>query len=108
MSPLAAGSRRGHGAAYAGLSRGGIDADMAGDVFAAHRPTGWRGDFAVDVTTWARCDAACSPGRGFYYHPSRHSAGQPIVAGWGYPLPGGMGVPRGSWSGPGGGGRRDP
>jgi hypothetical protein len=33
---------------------------------------------------WARCDAECSPGRGFYYHPARHSAGQPIVAGWCY------------------------
>jgi hypothetical protein len=30
---------------------------------------------------WDRCDAECSPERGFYYHPSRHSAGQPIVAG---------------------------
>jgi hypothetical protein len=26
----------------------------------------------------------CSPERGYYYHPSRHSAGQPIVAGWAY------------------------
>jgi hypothetical protein len=81
---LAAGCRRGHGSAYAALSHGGIDADMLGDVLAAHRPTGWRADFAVDVTTWARCDAECSPGRGFYYHPARHSAGQPIVAGWCY------------------------
>jgi hypothetical protein len=22
--------------------------------------------------------------QGYYYHPSRHSAGQPIVAGWSY------------------------
>jgi hypothetical protein len=29
----------------------------------------------VDVTTWPRCDAECSPERGYYYHPSRHSAG---------------------------------
>jgi hypothetical protein len=72
---LAAGSRRGHGSAYAALSHGGIDADLLGDVLAAHRPTDWPADFAVDVTTWARCDAECSPGRGFYYHPSRHSAG---------------------------------
>jgi hypothetical protein len=76
---LAAGCRRGHGSAYAALSRGGIDADMLSDVLAARRPTGWPADFAVDATTWARCDAECSPGRGFYYHPSRHSAGQPIV-----------------------------
>jgi hypothetical protein len=47
-------------------------------------PGHWRPGFAVDATIWARCDAECSPGRGFYYHPSRHSAGQPIVAGWCY------------------------
>jgi DDE superfamily endonuclease len=40
--------------------------------------------YAVDVTTWPRCDAECSPERGLYYHPSRHSAGQPIVAGWAF------------------------
>jgi hypothetical protein len=36
--------------------------------------------FAVDVTTWPRCDPECSPERGYY--PSRHSVGQPIIAGW--------------------------
>ena len=36
--------------------------------------------YAVDVSVWPRCDAEASPGRGYYYHPSRHSAGQPIVA----------------------------
>jgi hypothetical protein len=38
----------------------------------------------VDVSVWPRCDAETSPERGYYYHPSRHSAGQPIVAGWAY------------------------
>jgi hypothetical protein len=38
----------------------------------------------VDVSVWSRCDAEASPGGGYYYHPSRHSAGQPIVAGWAY------------------------
>jgi hypothetical protein len=33
---------------------------------------------------WPRCDAESSPERGYYYHPSRHSAGEPIVAGWAY------------------------
>src|SRR3712207_8148766 len=42
--------------------------------------------YAVDVSVWPRCDAEASPGRGDYYHPSRPSAGQPIVAGWGYQL----------------------
>jgi DDE superfamily endonuclease len=97
---LAAASRRGHGSAYAALARGGIDADLLADVLAAHRPTGWRPDFAVDVTTWARCDAECSPGRGFYYHPSRHSAGQPIVAGWCYLWLAGLSASADSWTAP--------
>jgi len=33
---------------------------------------------------FVRCDAETSPGRAIYYHPSRHCAGQPIVAGWAY------------------------
>jgi DDE superfamily endonuclease len=56
--------------------------------------------FAVDATVWARCDAECSPGRGFYYHPSRHSAGQPIVAGWCYRLLVGLELTRDSWTAP--------
>jgi DDE superfamily endonuclease len=97
---LAAGCRRGHGSAYAALSCGGIDADLLGDVLAAHRPTDWPADFAVDVTTWPRCDAECSPGRGFYYHPSRHSAGQPIVAGWCYLWIAGLSASPDSWTAP--------
>jgi hypothetical protein len=97
---LAAGCRRGHGSAYAALARGGIDADLLREVLAAHRPTDWRPDFAVDVTTWARCDAECSPGRGFYYHPSRHSAGQPIVAGWRYLWTVGLSATPDSWTAP--------
>ena len=40
--------------------------------------------FAVDASSWDRCDAETSPQRGFYYSASKHSAGQPIVAGWSY------------------------
>ena len=46
----------------------------------------WRAAYAVDVSAWPRCDAESSPERGYYYHPSRYSAGQPIVAGWAYQL----------------------
>ena len=38
----------------------------------------------MDASSWARCDAETSPERGFYYSASKHSAGQPIVAGWSY------------------------
>jgi hypothetical protein len=49
---------------------------------------------------WARCDAECSPARGYYYHPSRHSAGQPIVAGWAYQWIARPGFARQSWTAP--------
>jgi hypothetical protein len=54
----------------------------------------------VDVSVWSRCDAEASPERGYYYHPSRHSAGQPIVAGWAYQLVAGLSFERDSWVAP--------
>jgi hypothetical protein len=54
----------------------------------------------VDLTTWPRCDAECSPCRGYYYHPSRHSAGQPIIAGWAYQWIAQVGLERDSWTAP--------
>jgi DDE superfamily endonuclease len=56
--------------------------------------------FAVDVTTWPRCDAECSPERGYYYHPSRHSAGQPIIAGWAFQWVAQVSFVRDSWTVP--------
>lgn len=76
--------RRSHGSLYKALSRGGIDPDAMRDLLVKHRPADWPLVFAVDASTWARCDAECSPERGFYYSASKHSAGQPIVAGWSY------------------------
>lgn len=76
--------RRSHGSLYKALARGGIEPDAVRDLLVAHRPQGWPDVFAVDASTWARCDAECSPERGFYYSASKHSAGQPIVAGWSY------------------------
>jgi hypothetical protein len=77
-------SRRSHGSLYKALARGGIDERRLRQVLVEHRPTGWPAVFAVDASTWDRCDAETSPERGFYYSASRHSAGQPIVAGWSY------------------------
>jgi DDE superfamily endonuclease len=62
---------------------------------ASHAPV-----YAVDVSVWSRCDAETSPERGYYYHPSRHSAGQPIVAGWAYQLIAGLSFERDSWVAP--------
>ncbi|HEX8769051.1 MAG TPA: NF041680 family putative transposase [Jatrophihabitans sp.] len=97
---LASGARRGHGAGYAAVSAGRIDTGMLAEVLAGHRPAGWVPDFAVDTTVWARCDAECSPQRGFYYHPSRHSAGQPIVAGWCYSWLVALSAGADSWTAP--------
>jgi hypothetical protein len=79
---LQAPHRRGWGSLYAALWRGLIDAESLRRLFARH-PLAESDTpiYAVDVSVWDRCDAECSPERGFYYHPSRHSAGQPIVAG---------------------------
>lgn len=76
--------RRSHGSLYKALSLGRIDHEQMRDLLVAHRPTTWPAVFAVDASTWARCDAETSPERGFYYSASKHSAGQPIVAGWSY------------------------
>ena len=56
--------------------------------------------YAVDLSIWPRCDAEASPARGFYYHPSRHSAGQPIVAGWAYQWLAQLSFDRDSWTAP--------
>src|SRR5215203_5437938 len=37
---------------------------------------------------------------GYYYHPSRHSAGQPIVAGWAYQFIARLNFIRESWTAP--------
>jgi hypothetical protein len=57
---------RGHGSAYAALAGGGIDADGLRDLLAAARPPSWPLVFAVDGTSWPRCDAETSPERGYY------------------------------------------
>jgi hypothetical protein len=73
--------RRGHGSTYAALANGRVGAEAARALFADSLPRASCPVFAVDVSMWVRSDAEYSPGRGYYY-PSRHLAGQPIVAGW--------------------------
>ncbi|MHB1475696.1 MAG: transposase [Dermatophilaceae bacterium] len=76
--------RRSHGSLYKGLARGEIDDTGLRVLLMAHLPPDWPLVFAVDASSWPRCDAETSPERGFYYSASRHSAGKPIVAGWSY------------------------
>jgi DDE superfamily endonuclease len=76
--------RRSHGSLYKALARGQIDDAGLRALLMAHRPLDWPLVFAVDASSWPRCDAETSPERGFYYSASKHSAGKPIVAGWSY------------------------
>ncbi len=100
---LEAPHRRSWGSLYAALDRGRIDAEALRGVL-ARNPLAGGGDkhpvYAVDVSVWPRCDAEASPERGFYYHPSRHSAGQPIVAGWAYQFIARLNFVRESWTAP--------
>ena len=100
---LQASHRRGWGSLYAALDRGQIDAEAMRGLLVSH-PLAGSGTttpvYAVDVSVWDRCDAETSPERGFYYHPSRHSAGQPIVAGWAYQFVARLNFVRESWTAP--------
>jgi DDE superfamily endonuclease len=75
---------RSHGSLYKALAKGRIDEARLRRLLVEHRPRDWPAIFAVDASVWERCDAECSPERGFYYSASKHSAGQPIVAGWSF------------------------
>jgi hypothetical protein len=92
--------RRGWGSAYDALASGWIDAERLRALLVSNLPDADPLVFAVDVTTWPRCDAECSPERGYYYHPSRHSAGQPIIAGWAYQWICQLSFDRDSWTAP--------
>jgi hypothetical protein len=85
------------------LDRGRIDEEALRKLLARHPLAGPEGEtpvYAVDASVWARCDAETSPERGYYYHPSRHSAGQPIVAGWAYQFVARLNFARESWTAP--------
>jgi hypothetical protein len=94
--------RRGWGSLYAALSHGRISEEALRKLLARHplAESGATPVYAVDVSVWPRCDAEASPERGYYYHPSRHSAGQPIVAGWAYQFVAQLGFVRESWTAP--------
>ena len=98
---LEASHRRGWGSLYAALDRGRIDAEALRRLLTHHPLAGSETPvYAVDASVWPRCDAECSPERGYYYHPSRHSAGQPIVAGWAYQFIAQLTFVRESWTAP--------
>ena len=108
--------RRGWGSAYAALRRGEVDGvalrsllarqfalpSGSGDGAAPNAPL----DFAVDVSTWPRRNAATSPERGYWddHAGSRGPRRLPVAEGWAYQWvarlgPHGGGVPS-SWTAP--------
>jgi hypothetical protein len=92
--------RRGHGSLYKSLARGEVCAADLRRLLVASRPERWPLVFAVDTSTWDRCDAKTSPERGFYHSPSRQSSGQPVVAGWSYQWVAQLCFEPGSWTAP--------
>jgi len=91
---------RSHGSLYKALAEGRIDDSGLRRLLIANRPADWPLVFAVDASTWDRCDAECSPERGFYYSASKHSAGQPIVAGWSFQWISQLSFSPDSWTAP--------
>lgn len=75
---------RGWGGLYDALAAGRISTAAVAYLLAAHPSRDGKPIDAVDASVWARCDADASLRCGLYYHPSRHAAGQPIVAGWAF------------------------
>jgi hypothetical protein len=57
--------RRSHGSLYKSLADGDVDDVRLRQALVEHRPKEWSLVFAVDASTWDRCDAECSPERGF-------------------------------------------
>ena len=73
--------RRSHGSLYKALDRGSLDAAALRALLVAHRPAGWPAIFAVDASTWDRCDAEASPERGSYLLPRLQALGGPADRG---------------------------
>jgi hypothetical protein len=91
---------RSHGSLYKALANGRVDEVGLRRLLVEHRPSDWPLVFAVDASVWDRCDAECSPERGFYYSASKHSAGQPIVAGWSFQWISQLSFTPDSWTAP--------
>ena len=92
--------RRGWGSLYDALSAGEICTTHLESLLTEHPVAGGEPLYAVDTSVWPRCDAETSPERALYYHSSRHSAGQPIVAGWAYSWIAQVRFGRDSWTAP--------
>jgi len=97
---LAGPHRRGWGSLYAALQQGRIAVERLQALLGGTLPAAGPPVFAVDVSVWPRAEAETSAERGYYYHPSRHLDGQPIVKGWAYQWVAQLGFARDSWIAP--------
>ena len=97
---LTAVHRRRWGSLYDALAAGTIDAPALRGLVGRWPPDGGQPIYALDTSTWPRDDAETSPARGYSYSSSRHSAGQPIVAGWSYAWLARLSLTRDSWTAP--------
>ncbi len=92
--------RRGWGSLYAALAQGRVNSPALRQLLAQYPLAEGQPIYAVDCSVWARCAAATSPQRGYYYHSSRHSGGVPVVAGWSYQWISQLSFRRDSWTAP--------
>jgi hypothetical protein len=70
--------RRRWGSLYAALADGEVNVEGLRRLVAQHPLAGGEPIYAVDTSAWPRKDAETSPERGYYHHPSRHSASAPV------------------------------
>jgi DDE superfamily endonuclease len=89
--------RRGHGALYDALGEGGLDADRLREALVAALPEDLPMLFAVDVSSYPRPDAECSPGRTHCHAPCRCDGKRKTIPGWAYSRAAGLEWGSSSW-----------
>ena len=92
--------RRRWGSAYDALAAGRLNEPVLRELVSRYPLDDGAPLYALDTSIWPRCDAECSPERGFYHSSSRQSAGQPIVAGWSYAWLAQLSFTHESWTAP--------
>ena len=92
--------RRRWGSLYDALAAGTIDEPGLRELVGRSPLDDGQPIDALDTSAWPRDDAETSPARGYYYSSSRHSAGQPIVAGWSYAWLAQLSFTHDSWTAP--------
>lgn len=97
---LTAVHRRGWGSLYDALASGSLNAPRLRELVGRYPLDDGQPIYALDTSIWPRDDAETSPQRGFYFSPSRQSAGQPIVAGWSYAWLAQLSFTHDSWTAP--------